>query len=132
MNGETDLGRMLATLSPRLADGEFVFCSFAAARYGDHADLEPIAAINEPEGLTLVVPKSNADARALDYSGVFRMISLGVHSSLEAVGLTAAFSHALAKHGISANVVAGRFHDHIFVPVDQAGRAIDALAELHR
>ncbi len=132
MNGETDLGRMLASLSPVLTDGEFVFCSFADAHYGDHADLEPIAAIDEPEGLTLVVPKPVADAQALDYATVFRMISLGVHSSLEAAGLTAAFSNRLAEHGISANVIAGYYHDHIFVPRDQAKQAVDALAEPQR
>lgn len=132
MSGETDLGRMLASLSPVLADGEFVFCSFADARYGDHAGLEPIAVIDEPEGLTLVVPKPNADAQALSYATVFRMISLGVHSSLEAVGLTAAFASKLAERGISANVVAGYYHDHLFVPRERAEEAVDALDELAR
>jgi hypothetical protein len=50
-----------------------------------------------------------------------------MHSSLEAVGLTAAVATALAARGIAANVIAGARHDHVFVP---AARADDALAAL--
>jgi hypothetical protein len=59
-----------------------------------------------------------------------RQITLKVHSSLEAVGLTAAFSRALTEAGISANVVAAYYHDHIFVPATDAERAIEALRQL--
>ena len=130
MTGETDLNRLLASLSPRLIDGEFVFCAFPDSRYGDYAHLEPVAAIVEPEGLTLVVPKSKADEQSLHYASVFRMITLGVQSSLDAVGLTAAFTGKLTEYGISSNVVAGFYHDHIFVPRDMAPKAIAALREL--
>ena len=60
------------------------------------------------------------------------MISLNVHSSLDAVGLTAAFSNRLAEYGISANVVAGFYHDHIFVHSELAEKAIRALGEIAR
>lgn len=131
MSGETDLDKLLGAMSPVLMPGEFVFCSFAGAVYGDHAELAPVAAIREDEGLTLVIPRPIADAHRLAYESVFRRITLTVHSSLEAVGLTAAFSRALADHGISANVIAGYYHDHIFVPdthADQAMSALDALS----
>jgi len=59
-----------------------------------------------------------------------RRITLTVHSSLEAVGLTAAVAGALARQGISANVVAAFYHDHIFVPRDQAERAVAVLEKL--
>jgi hypothetical protein len=113
-------------------DGEYVFCTFPKARYGDHSNLEPIAAITETEGLTLVVPKMNADREGLAYESVFRGITLTVHSSLHAVGLTAAFANKLAEHGISANVLAGFYHDHIFVPLQCGKRAFEALNELSR
>jgi hypothetical protein len=132
MTGERDLEKLLASLSPVLIDGEFVFCSFENARYGDHLDLQPIAAITESEGLTLVIPKSKADEHELNYGSVFKGITLKVHSSLGAVGLTAAFSSKLTEHGISANVIAGYFHDHIFVQSDHAEKAIAALDELAR
>ena len=132
MTGERHLERLLASLSPVLIDGEFVFCSFENARYGDHLNLQPIAAITESEGLTLVIPKSKADEHELNYGSVFKGITLKVHSSLEAVGLTAAFSSKLTEHGISANVIAGYFHDHIFVHSEHAEKAIAALDELAR
>jgi hypothetical protein len=112
--------------------GEFVFCTFENSRYGDHAELEPVGAVTESEGLTLVVPKSKADQHGLEYNSVFRGITLNVHSSLEAVGLTAAFSRKLTEHGVSANVIAGFYHDHIFVQSELAENAMMAINELTR
>lgn len=130
MPGETGLGKLLASLCPTLIDGEFVFCTFKGARYGDHAHLEPIGAFSEAQGLTLVVPLSRALAAGLECEAMYRGITLGVHSSLDAVGLTAVFSSRLAECGISANVIAGYYHDHIFVRSEHAQRAIEALAAL--
>jgi len=130
MSGEQDLNRMLASLSPTLMDEAFVFLSFSRAQYGDFGDLDPIAAFRESEGLTLVVPESVARERGFDYDAVFRGITLGVHSSLEAVGLTAAVSRALAERGISANVVAAYYHDHIFVQDERAEEAMSVLESL--
>ena len=117
-------------MSPTLMSGEYVFVTFENARYGDHASLQPIAAFTEAEGLTLVIPKSEADNKELGYESTFKGITLKVHSSLDAVGLTAVFSQKLSDHAISANVIAGYFHDHIFVPSKDAERAISALSEL--
>lgn len=130
MSGEKNLAKLLGAMSPLLIAGEFVFCSFKKASYGDHSELEPIAAFTENEGLTLVIPKSKADEHGIKYESLFRCITLTVHSSLEAVGLTAAFSSKLAEHGISANVMAGYFHDHIFVQNELAEKAIAAISEL--
>lgn len=132
MTGEKNLDKLLLSMAPELVAGEFVFCSFEKARYGDHSELEPIAACAENEGLTLVITKSNADKHNIEYASVFRCITLNVHSSLDAVGLTAVFSGKLAEHGISANVIAGYFHDHIFVQHENADRAITVLSELTR
>ena len=128
--GESRLQQLLASVSPALSDEEYVFCSFANARYGDHAGLEPLAAMQEQEGLTLVLPRTRADAAGHAYAAVFRCITLGVHSSLTAVGLTAAFSRALASREISANVVSGYYHDHILVPAHRAGDAMAAIRAL--
>jgi hypothetical protein len=130
VSGETDLAKLLTRMSPVLMEGEFVFLSFTNAAYGDYAELNPVASIIETEGLTLVVEKSKADQHALEYQSSFKGITLEVHSSLDAVGLTAAFSAELTAHGISANVIAGYFHDHIFVDADDATRAIAALQQL--
>ena len=111
-------------------EGEFVFCTFKDARYGDHANLSPLAAIQESEGLTLVIPRHTADAQRLNYESTFAGIMLSVHSSLDAIGLTAAFSSKLAQAGLSANVIAGFFHDHIFVHYPDVNAAIAVLLDM--
>lgn len=130
MSGETNLNKLLKSMSPGLIDGEFIFCSFTNSAYGDHGDLEPIAAFQEDEGLTLVIPLTKADEHKIPYEYSYRGITLHVHSSLEAVGLTAAFSKQLTEHGISANVIAGFYHDHIFVQTKDADNAMKALNEI--
>jgi hypothetical protein len=130
MSGERDFETLLRSLAPELIDGEYVFCTFEGAQYGDRADLEPIAALQEREGLTLVIPRAKAEEQHLPYESVFCGITLTVHSSLDAVGLTAAIATQLTQYNISANVIAGYFHDHIFVPCDQAETAIAALHTL--
>jgi len=126
-NGELDIAKLLKSLSPKLLVGEFVFLTFVGARYGDQKALNPIAAIQEEEGLTLVVPKALADQQSHVYNGVFACITLQVHSSLEAVGLTAAVASKLSSHEISANVIAGFFHDHILVQNHNAQKALMLL-----
>lgn len=130
MTGETDLARLIANLEPRLLEGELVFCTLPEAAYGDRFELAPVASVAEAEGLTLVVERERAEAAGLAYEGVFRMITLQVHSSLEAVGLTAAVAGWLADLEIGANVIAGYHHDHVLVPVDRAGEAVRALEAL--
>jgi len=127
---ESDLGKLLDSLSPVLTDGDYVFCTVPHSVYGDYADSRPIASFAEPEGLTLVLLKSAAETAGLTYEGAFRCISLGVHSSLHATGLTAAVSGKLAEHGIPANMIAACFHDHIFVPRGLAEQALGILSAL--
>lgn len=130
MPGEIDLEKLLALLQPKLLSGSYVFCSVAGAKYGDLAELNPVASYQEEEGLSLVLEQQAADQAGLDYSFVCKGITLSVHSSLEAVGFTAAVANKLASCGISANVVAGYFHDHVFVPADKAEMAMSVLTEI--
>jgi hypothetical protein len=130
MAGEEDLDKLLALLTPSLLAGDFVFCTIENAQYGDFADLQPIASYQEEEGLSLLLAKGAAECAGLAYESVFSCISLMVHSSLDAVGLTAAVSGRLAAHGISANMIAAYYHDHVYVPKDKAQLALQVLAEL--
>ena len=123
-----NLNKLLASISPRLLSGEFVFCT-VQGKYGDYADLSPLATFIESEGLTLVITEENAIKANLSYESIFKCITLTVHSSLDAVGLTAAVSGKLAEKGISANVIAAYYHDHIFVQTEMAELAIKALNE---
>ncbi len=130
MRGLTGLAAILATLDPELQPGEFVFCTLPSPLTGDILALSPLALFHEPEGLTVILPIAVARANNLPVDLPLRWILLRVHSSLAAVGLTAAFSTCLATHGIGANVVAGHFHDHLFVPAPDAQRALAALRAL--
>lgn len=132
MVGEKDLRKLMTSLSPHLIDGEFVFCTIHNAKYGDFAELLPMASFCEDEGLTLLLTKETADKAGLNYESIFKCITLQVHSSLEAVGFTAAVSSKLAERGIGANVIAAYYHDHIFVQAERADAALSALNELSR
>ena len=129
MVGETHLDKLLALMQPVLLPGEFVFCSLPDANISEIAELQAVASFQEAEGLSLILKKAVADEAGLEYSSAFRHITLSVHSSLDAVGFTAAISNKLAQHGISANVVAASFHDHLYVPLDKAEAAMELLMQ---
>jgi len=128
MSGITELDELLKSMEPTLLLPEFVFCTVSGPLI-DYVALNPIATFVESEGLTLVLQKEVAQQAGLQFEGAFRQITLTVYSSLEAVGLTAAVSEKLAAKGISANVVAAYYHDHIFVQSAKAEKALCALKE---
>lgn len=128
MSGETNLARLLRSMTPQLNPGQYVFCCVPVEH--DCRALQPIASLREAEGLSLVLTRESADAHGLHYDYVAAWITLQVHSSLAAVGLTASFSAALAQAGISCNVVAGFHHDHLFVPSERAEQALSTLRAL--
>lgn len=129
MAGQTDLETMLSTLEPTLREGEFVYVS---VREEDARGLPGHAMVAEAEGVSLVLRRQDAEAAGLPFDFVASWISLSVHSSLEAVGLTAAFASALGTAGISCNVLAGFYHDHLLVPVAQTETALHVLRDLAR
>lgn len=128
MFGTTELDELLRSMKPQLLKAEFVFCTVSGSLV-DYISLNPVATFVEEEGLTLVLEKDTAQNAGLQFEGLFRQITLTVHSSLEAVGLTAAVSAKLAAKGISANVIAAFYHDHIFVQSAKAAMALSALKE---
>lgn len=115
-------------MQPCLNEGEYVFCT--VANLADIPTDQIISFFKEAEGFTVILAKSLADQWQLDYSFVAAWITLMVHSALDAVGLTAAFSNALGSAGISCNVVAAYYHDHIFVDQRDAERAMEVLRAL--
>ena len=125
MPGEKDLVQLLKTMQPCLNEGEYVFCN--VANLADIPTDQIISFFKETEGFTVILSRSMADQWQLDYSFVAAWITLTVHSALDAVGLTAAFSSALSSAGISCNVVAAYYHDHIFVDQRDAERALEVL-----
>ena len=125
MAGEKDLAKLLRTMKPELQRGDYVFC--LVNDLGTVPLSEAVLMFKENEGITVIVSKELADRSGLSYSFVAAWITLTVHSSLEAVGLTAAFSKALAENGISCNVVAAFYHDHLFVPQKDSAKAMEIL-----
>jgi len=125
MSGEKDLGRLLKTMKPKHNIGDFVFCSIKDPSIIKQD--EPILIFKEEEGYTIIIKKELAEELNLSYSFIASWITLSVHSSLEAVGLTAAFSKALSEAGISCNVVAAYYHDHIFVDKKDTEKAMEIL-----
>ena len=127
MTGEKDIRTLLASIHPVQREGEYVYVLWP---YGRPLAGGIEAAVREAEGLTVVLPRAEADQLDLRYDFVAAWITLQIHSSLEAVGLTAAVSAALTDARISCNVLAGFHHDHLLVPVADADRAMEILHEL--
>ncbi len=130
MAGLSDLNELLSNLRPSADGRSYVFCSSATIDPSTIASLQPLATFREAEGMTLVLPIEVAQEQGWEFDAVFGWITLNVHSDLSAVGLTAAISTGLTQAGISANVIAAYYHDHIFVPVDDVQRALDVLSHL--
>jgi uncharacterized protein len=116
---------MLATLAVERRPGVFAFVAVKVPTPGLLASSH--AMVKEGELTTLVLPVEAAHRAGLEVTVEMAWLTLTVQSSLEAVGLTAAFSAALGARDIPCNVLAGYLHDHILVPVERAADAIDAL-----
>ena len=127
MPAETDLQKLISSMTPSVSGEEYVFISLSD---NERSQLEvtPVLEFREAEGVTLVISRTQAEQAALLYEFPSRMITLNVHSSLSAVGFLAAITDRLAKAGISVNAVSAFYHDHLFVP---AGRAEEAMAILN-
>lgn len=127
MSGVSDLDELIRSMKPTVRDGEFVVVSVDPLRL---VGMPAEAIIREDEGPTVVMRREDADAEGIPYDFVAAWITLTVHSDLAAVGLTVAFSTALAEAGISCNVLAGFHHDHLLVPSERRDDALAALAKL--
>ena len=123
-----DLSLLLQNLQPTISDSSYVFTSVPLGK--SVGDVLPLATFREAEGLSLIVEAEQAAKANLPVLFRAICITLSVHSDLEAVGLTAAVAGALAHQGISCNVVAGAFHDHLFVPPNRAQDALESLRQL--
>ncbi|CAI8869652.1 Acetyltransferase [Pseudomonas sp. IT-196MI5] len=128
MAGETSLATLLRSMSPQLNAGDYVFCTLRDGKLP--TDLEIVGSFREQEGLTVILERTHAEKAGLSFDYIAAWITLNVHSALEAVGLTAAFATALGNACISCNVIAGYYHDHLFVGQADADRALQVLRDL--
>ena len=128
MSGEKNLIKLLQGMTPVKNEGLYVVCTIESIDNLALSDL--LFHFKEKESITVVLTKEKADDLNLEYSFIASWITLLIHSSLDAVGLTASFATALAEHEISCNVVAGYYHDHIFVDHQDSVKAISVLKDL--
>ena len=128
--GEMNLAELIRNMEPVLNEGAYVFASVSDLSNIPRA--LTICEVKEKEGHTVVVTKKDAEQLGLPIDFIAAWITLNIHSSLEAVGLTAAFATALGKNNISCNVIAGYYHDHIFVDQKHAEKAMKVLWEMTR
>lgn len=125
MTAVRDLHDLCRQMTPSLAEGVFVYCTFSD--FCLPRGLEPICTFRESEGLTAIVGKSQAEAAGVPYTFPCRLITLAVHSSLDAVGFLACITDRLAQAGIACNAVAAFHHDHLFVPEARAAQTLEIL-----
>lgn len=130
--GEENLSTLLSTMQPTLAPDTYVFLTTTKSLSSlPLSTLQPQVLVQEAEGITIVTTEALALSHGFT-EAIFpcKKISLTVHSSLEAVGLTAAIANRLKDYRISANVVSGFYHDHIYVPAGREDDAMKCLVEI--
>ncbi len=129
MPASKDLDFLLANMTPEIILGEYVFTTVDEHTLQELSD-SPVLVFRESEGVTVILRKEVADAKALLYEEVWGLITLSVHSSLSAIGFLAAVTRELAKASISVNAVSAVYHDHLFVPLDRVREAMTVLRDL--
>lgn len=129
MSGETDLQKLLASMTPRLCPEVYVFATLPPGAPLPEGP-EPVMRFVEREGTTLILAESQAKEAGLAGTFRCRMITLDIHSSLEAVGFLAAITTRLAAAGMGVNPVSAFYHDHLFVPAERAEEAMELLRHL--
>ena len=129
MTAELELEKLLTAMSPELREGEYVFSSISPEEFND-MQVEPVGWFREAEGISLILDRAAAQRLGLKQSSAFRMISLNVNSSLDAVGFLAAVTEKLAAAGVSVNAVSAFHHDHLFIPAEKADLAMSLLNDL--
>ena len=125
MTGETNLDQLIAAMAAELVDGVYVFATLPDRAVPE--ELSPRMVFQEAEGTTAILLRVDAESHGIAYEFPCRMITLNIHSSLQAVGFMARITTALARLGMGVNPVSGYFHDHLFVP---EGREQEAMAQL--
>ena len=131
MNGQNNLDILLKDMRPELQEGPYVFLT---SRNGFSADVQndAIMIFRETEGITAIVREMTARTLQKDDQPHWAMITLTIHSDLNAVGFLAAITAKLAQAGISVNPVSAYFHDHLFIPWKKRDEAMRVLQSFNK
>jgi len=128
---EADLDELLSNMDPELYPDELVYTTVSQEQR-DELRINAICSLQEDEGETLIVRRTEAERNHLTFTFPCRRITLHVHSSLDAVGFLARIATELAMYRISTNCVSAYHHDHLFVPAARGEQAVRVLRELQR
>lgn len=128
MSGNTNLQEVLNSLQVSCDEVEYGFATVADDTTAFNGEV--LCVFHEAEGLTIIASKNYLSAKSFAFEGTYAKLTIEVHTSLELVGLTAVLAKALADNGISANVIAAYYHDHVFVQYDVRQKAADILLGL--
>jgi uncharacterized protein len=131
MAGEKDLQKLLRRMNPILQEGEFVFCTFPEEQ-ASRLELPYLGIFREKEGVTFILEKKVAEKAGVCFPSEWKMITLAVHSAMDAVGFLAAITGRLASAGIAVNVLSAYYHDHLFLSAEQTPRAMEILKSISR
>ncbi|MFW9834914.1 MAG: ACT domain-containing protein [Candidatus Thorarchaeota archaeon] len=128
MSGEKNLENLLNNMEPMIEPGEYVFCTVSES---DLDKIEsPLMIYREGEGPTVIIQRALAEQMGFKFGSSWGLITLMIHSALDAVGFLATITHHLAKSKISVNAVSAFYHDHLFVPYEKLDEALDLLISL--
>ena len=128
--GETNLDKLLATMSPVLDPQVYVFCTITTP-VPVNLESPPRMIFEEDEGTSLIITKEEAEEHSIAFEYPCQRITLNVHSSLDAIGFLARITtHLATRHQLSVNAVAGFYHDHLFIPQDKAQEGMKGLQEV--
>jgi hypothetical protein len=127
MPGEGNLKTLLQNMTPEMHEGVSM-----PEDKEIPAALKPVHIFRVREGTAFIVRREESEAAGLPYQFASRLITLTVHSSLEAVGFLAAITGRLAEAGISVNAVSAFYHDHLFVPEHRADEALHHLQNVSK
>lgn len=130
MTGEDDLDVLCCRMSPSLHATSYVYCCVQAGAVPPHVLALALGTFQETEGMTLILPRDQARAAGLVFDAEWALVTLQVHSSLEAVGFIAAVSQALAQARVPCNVVSAYYHDHLLIPFSMREQAMQVLGAL--
>ena len=128
MAGITDLKETLKSLEISCDDIEYGFASIDDSSKASQEKL--LATFQEDGRVAIIAPAAYLKLQNINHEGPFAKLTIDIHTSLDLVGLTAVMATKLAEGGISANVVAAFYHDHVFVQYDLRQKAQELLVSL--
>jgi len=129
MHGYRELSYLLKNMEPVHVPGSYIFAA-VSQEILENLGSTPLLVFREKEAITVIVMREIAEEHSLSFESVWSLISLAVHSDLEAVGLLAKITSVLAEAGITANTVSAFYHDHLFVPEQRVSDTLSLLRNL--